>query len=217
MNISDSLKEWLKTSNLELYQLLNIAFVPRRTAEDILGPKEYPSIAARQRLHNVTKLDEFKLTPTETVEYEKLKSSNTKGVDDDEKISERFLKLWREENLTPSKEDSLMLTVTRKQDKKELTHLLLERYFNTNSKPKRQKVAKHNGADREPLSLLSTISKALRQETERELRGEKISFDVFWKNNGEELKKLCGVLNILMDGNPQKAYQQLMETKKMLA
>lgn len=236
MKIPETVQSWLNAKELQTYELLNLAFVPNRSFEGILDGS-YPSIAARQRLYLVTKLDLFKLSESEIKEYNRQKSkpaTRHKDVAGEEKIALFFIERWKRDGILPSKDESLLISAGKKQDKVIVRGDILKKYFSNETRPI---VTPTNQVSKEKESVLEDSKNSpevktnnvlnsgdnLRRKLFEMINGEIITalesdehtFQSFCKANANQMKQLKGLLNVVLgEDNPRKAYAQIKDVKK---
>lgn len=205
MKTSEDLNDWLAKKGITVYQLLSIAFVPRRTGEEILSKKER-WLPATYRLFMVTNLDEFKLNDEEIIKYKNSKKEKP-GIVADELICELFNRGFAEKGSTPKKEDSLVVSGNSR-DKKVLTSTLMKKYFSAGV----NSVQLPEGISVERSEALS----ALVSEFKRILTKDLSRINQYKSSNKPFIKELRALLSILLEENPKEAQALMIKAEKRL-
>lgn len=201
MKIPDELENWLDTHKISIYDLLCIAFVPRRTYMDVVNGIR--SVAARQRLFLVTNLSMFQLTLVEMERYGEIKERK-RAIKLDEKIALYFLNIWKENQKVPIGEERLVSGEKKSQDKIVLTSRLVK--FIDSQKDTTQVV-----------SQVSNNLQYLQNEIEGLMDLTPGAIKDYTKVNAESLRGVYGLIHIILfEENPREAFKTLIKSKKIL-
>ena len=215
---NETLEQWFARTKLSRRDLLNLAFVARRSFEDIQkGIRRLPSL---YRLYLVTGLKEFELSHEEEVKYEEMKME-TPTTKLDEIICAYFAKNWKENSTLPKEEDLLWVSARERRDKKVLQGEIIKRYFGSNSSSHVQTAKKATTTSKEvSITEVSNALPAVIYEIEEVLEGNAELIEAYRKKNGKFLKNLKTYLNILFVESPSQVkadYENFKKTEKNFA
>lgn len=209
MKLPDYVDVWLRANDLNLYELLSIAFVPLRTYEEVISGSEF--LSPKYRLFLVTGLATFKLTLAQQKQYEISRKSGSQ-IELDEKIAKKFIKDWKK-GILPEEDDRLILSANQKRDKKEMSELLRKKFFET----KIAAIEPSVNSNEEGIVPPSLIKQVIEEMTLVFKSGEE-ELAQYLKKNGRDIRSLNGLYNVLLlSSSPSEAYQQLKTyTEKLL-
>ncbi len=186
MTVSRQTEEWLKQNQLTLYNLLSLAFVARRTYEDMMT-KQARWLPSLHRLFMVTELEEFRLSDEESQKYNDDKQTKAKVLTD-ELIASYLIKEWKQTGKLPEEKYLLVTGERASKDKTVLTDLLIRKIKGQSEDipmAKNNQSTSINGAII-PTGILSIAT----TEIKTVLESKSGDIDQYRKTNAKELKNL---------------------------
>jgi hypothetical protein len=209
MKATEELKQWLSKHNLSIYDLLSIAFVPRRTYDDIKkGSRLLPAL---YRLYSATELPEFALSEKEKVLYGNSKEGNKESkANMDEFISKKFIDEFKQGTL-PSFEDRLVHSESKYQDKKILTGKLIKKFSGGVKKDPVKEISTQVNGTFIPTGILLIAS----SEIESAIKAPEDSvLQQYIRTNAKFLKRLSMYINVLSQPDPKTSLKKIEETQQ---
>ncbi len=192
----NALNQWLSENAIPAAKdLLNMAFVPRRSYDLLLQGTASPQLAAQFRIFLVTGLLEFKLTSDEQERYESLKKKDL-NVAMDENIAKYFIGQWKQYKILPNQNESLTLAGGKIQHKDFLRKTLAG--TTTSSTIKKE----------------NDYFNPCITEIEKVLSEGNVAVKNYRKRHDGDLRKLHELLTVIFSGNPESAYAIISQTKK---